>query len=180
MELATRGANGVITGGANGATTGGANGATTGGANGATTGGANGATTGGANGATFRGANMGMQWTACSGHAVGMQWACSGHAVGKWIVETVQQWSILNFNGGAANWSSRTVEITCFSEIFLALLEAQGTAPVQRLLVVQAMTRVTNDAQLLTDLYVNYDCGMKSVNVFEKLVSIWSVFKIES
>lgn len=59
-----------------------------------------------------------------------------------------------------------------FSQIFLALLEAQGTAPVQRLLIVQAMSRVCSDAQLICDLYVNYDCGMKSVNVFEKLVNI--------
>merc|ERR1711970_1160195 len=34
------------------------------------------------------------------------------------------------------------------------------------------MTRVTNDAQLICDLYVNYDCAMKANNVFEKLVNI--------
>jgi brefeldin A-inhibited guanine nucleotide-exchange protein len=68
-------------------------------------------------------------------------------------------------------------EIGIFMEvIFLKALEvppAGGGAPYyQRVTVLRCLGHQCRDAQLMVDLFVNYDCDLNSVNLFERLVAV--------
>jgi brefeldin A-inhibited guanine nucleotide-exchange protein len=56
-------------------------------------------------------------------------------------------------------------------EIFLNILETPTSTFEQKWLVIQALTKICADAQSIVDIYVNYDCNIKSANIFERLVN---------
>ena len=47
-----------------------------------------------------------------------------------------------------------------FKEIFLNILETPSSSFQQKWLVIQALTRICDDAQSVVDIYVNYDCDL--------------------
>lgn len=52
-------------------------------------------------------------------------------------------------------------------------LEAGGVAPYgQRITVLRCFVQQCRDAQLMVDLFVNYDCDLNSTNLFEKAVGV--------
>ena len=68
-------------------------------------------------------------------------------------------------------------EIGIFMEvIFLKALEvpaAGGGAPYyQRVTVLRCLGHQCRDAQLMVDLFVNYDCDLNSVNLYERLIAV--------
>jgi brefeldin A-inhibited guanine nucleotide-exchange protein len=58
-----------------------------------------------------------------------------------------------------------------FKEIFLTILETPTSTFEHRWMVIQALTRICEDAQCVVDIYVNYDCNLSSANIFERLVN---------
>jgi brefeldin A-inhibited guanine nucleotide-exchange protein len=57
-----------------------------------------------------------------------------------------------------------------FKEICLNILEASSSSFEQKWVVVQGITSVCSEAQIVIDIYVNYDCDLAAANVFERLV----------
>lgn len=57
-----------------------------------------------------------------------------------------------------------------FKEICLNILAASSSSFEQKWLVVQGITTVCSEAQIVIDIYVNYDCDLAAANVFERLV----------
>ena len=61
-----------------------------------------------------------------------------------------------------------------FKEICLNILAASSSSFEQKRLVVQGITTVCSDegegAQIVIDIYVNYDCDLAAANIFERLV----------
>ena len=47
-----------------------------------------------------------------------------------------------------------------FKEIFLNILETPSSSFQHKWLVIQALTRICDDAQSVVDIYVNYDCDL--------------------
>lgn len=58
-----------------------------------------------------------------------------------------------------------------FKEIFLNILEASSSSFEHKWMVIQALTRISGDAQSVVDIYVNYDCDLAAANIFERLVN---------
>lgn len=58
-----------------------------------------------------------------------------------------------------------------FTNAFLRILESQNSTYQQRIMVIKVLATICEDAQTLVDLFVNYDCALESVNVYETLVS---------
>jgi brefeldin A-inhibited guanine nucleotide-exchange protein len=58
-----------------------------------------------------------------------------------------------------------------FRDILLNVLESSTSAFEHKWLVVQALTRICSDAQVMVDIYVNYDCDLSCANIFERLVN---------
>ena len=52
-----------------------------------------------------------------------------------------------------------------FKEIFLNILETPSSSFQQKWLVIQALTRICDDAQSVVDIYVNYDCDLGNNNL---------------
>jgi len=68
-------------------------------------------------------------------------------------------------------------EIGIFTEvIFLKALEVPpgggGSPYAQRVTVLRCLGHQARDAQLMVDLFVNYDCDLNSTNLFERLVGV--------
>lgn len=61
-----------------------------------------------------------------------------------------------------------------FKEICLNILEATTSSFEQKWLVIEAVGKVCNDAQMVVDIYVNYDCDLNAANIFERLVDVLS------
>ncbi|CAF3751735.1 unnamed protein product [Rotaria sp. Silwood1] len=61
-----------------------------------------------------------------------------------------------------------------FREIFLTILETSTSSFRHKWLVIQTLTKICADAQIIVDLFINYDCSMRSGNVFERLVIVLS------
>ncbi|CAF3269094.1 unnamed protein product [Rotaria socialis] len=61
-----------------------------------------------------------------------------------------------------------------FREIFLTILETSTSSFRHKWLVIQSLTKICADAQIIVDLFINYDCSMRSGNVFERLVIVLS------
>ncbi|XP_064626500.1 brefeldin A-inhibited guanine nucleotide-exchange protein 1-like [Lineus longissimus] len=58
-----------------------------------------------------------------------------------------------------------------FKEIFLYILETPSSSFEHKWMVIQALTRITADAQCVVDIYLNYDCDLALANIFERLVN---------
>ena len=61
-----------------------------------------------------------------------------------------------------------------FKEIGLNILEATTSSFEQKWLVIEAFSKICNDAQMVVDIYVNYDCDYNAANIFERLVAVLS------
>ena len=61
-----------------------------------------------------------------------------------------------------------------FKEICLNILEATTSSFDQKWLVIEGISKICNDAQMVIDIYVNYDCDLAAANIFERLVDILS------
>ena len=58
-----------------------------------------------------------------------------------------------------------------FKEIFLNILETSSSSFQHKWLVIQALTRICDDAQSVVDIFVNYDCDLAAANIFERLIN---------
>ena len=58
-----------------------------------------------------------------------------------------------------------------FREIFLNILETANSTFEHKWMVIQALTRICDDAQSVVDIYVNYDCDLSAANLFSRLVN---------
>lgn len=58
-----------------------------------------------------------------------------------------------------------------FNEIYLHLLEMSNSTPTQKGLVLEGLRKICNSPQVLTDLYVNYDCDYSMESIYERLIS---------
>merc|ERR1719319_416259 len=58
-----------------------------------------------------------------------------------------------------------------FKEIFLNILETSSSSFQHKWVVIQALTRICDDAQSVVDIYVNYDCDLAAANIFERLIN---------
>ncbi|CAF4312534.1 unnamed protein product [Rotaria socialis] len=61
-----------------------------------------------------------------------------------------------------------------FREIFLTILETSTSSFRHKWLVIQTLAKISADAQIIVDLFINYDCSLRSVNIFERLVIVLS------
>ncbi|XP_065194608.1 brefeldin A-inhibited guanine nucleotide-exchange protein 1-like isoform X3 [Sycon ciliatum] len=57
-----------------------------------------------------------------------------------------------------------------FKEVFLNILQSANSSYHHKWLVMQALTRISGDAQCIVDIYLNYDCDLSLANIFERLV----------
>eukprot|EP00123_Amoebidium_parasiticum_P018333 comp24173_c0_seq4/m.44178 comp24173_c0_seq4/g.44178 ORF comp24173_c0_seq4/g.44178 comp24173_c0_seq4/m.44178 type:complete len:1844 (-) comp24173_c0_seq4:350-5881(-) len=58
-----------------------------------------------------------------------------------------------------------------FKDIFLLILETSASTLAQKWLVLQAISRICGDPQLLVDIYVNYDCDLGLDNIFNRMIN---------
>jgi brefeldin A-inhibited guanine nucleotide-exchange protein len=58
-----------------------------------------------------------------------------------------------------------------FTSAFLRILESSNSTYQQKILVIQVLHTICQDSQTIVDLFVNYDCALESLNIFESLVS---------
>ncbi|XP_039270898.2 brefeldin A-inhibited guanine nucleotide-exchange protein 1-like [Styela clava] len=61
-----------------------------------------------------------------------------------------------------------------FKEIFLNILETNSSSFDHKWMVLQTLGKICEDAQIVVDIYVNYDCDINAANIFEELVNILS------
>ncbi|GJP64511.1 hypothetical protein CLOP_g21489 [Closterium sp. NIES-67] len=58
-----------------------------------------------------------------------------------------------------------------FPLVVLRSLDSPDISPAQRLGLLRVLERLTADAQLLADVFVNYDCDLDASNLFERMVT---------
>lgn len=58
-----------------------------------------------------------------------------------------------------------------FTSAFLRILESNNSTYQQKILVIQVLHTICQDSQTIVDLFVNYDCALESLNIYESLVS---------
>ncbi|KRY36959.1 Brefeldin A-inhibited guanine nucleotide-exchange protein 1 [Trichinella spiralis] len=58
-----------------------------------------------------------------------------------------------------------------FREIFLNILETFSSSFHHKWRVMEAVAKISCDAQSIVDIYVNYDCHLSSANLFERLIN---------
>jgi len=58
-----------------------------------------------------------------------------------------------------------------YSKIFLVILESPNSSTSQKLLVLQALHQICKNPQALVDIYINYDCSLEHIDVYERMVS---------
>ena len=61
-----------------------------------------------------------------------------------------------------------------FKEICLNILEATTSSFEQKWLVIEGIGKICMDAQMVVDIYVNYDCDLSAANIFERVVDLLS------
>ena len=61
-----------------------------------------------------------------------------------------------------------------FKEICLNILEATTSSFEQKWLVIEGIGKICMDAQMVIDIYVNYDCDLSAANIFERIVDLLS------
>lgn len=57
-----------------------------------------------------------------------------------------------------------------FHEIYLFILDNPNSAVKQKLMLLQGIFKMCSNAQLLVDIYLNYDCDMNAASIFERIV----------
>ncbi|CAB4064356.1 ARFGEF [Lepeophtheirus salmonis] len=57
-----------------------------------------------------------------------------------------------------------------FKEICLNILEAASSSFEQKWKVIQGISKICEDPQIVVDIFVNYDCDLNAANIFERLV----------
>jgi len=58
-----------------------------------------------------------------------------------------------------------------FTSIFLRILESANSTFYQKTMVLQLLHSICRDPQTVLDIYVNYDCDLKQVDIFAKMLS---------
>lgn len=61
-----------------------------------------------------------------------------------------------------------------FKEIIIHIIESPSSSFEQKWTVLDALVSMCSDAQCIVDIFVNYDCGLQSTNIFERIVTILS------
>ncbi|CAK8690782.1 unnamed protein product [Clavelina lepadiformis] len=61
-----------------------------------------------------------------------------------------------------------------FKEIFLNILESSSSSFQHKWMVLETTLKICSDAQLVVDIYVNYDCDINAFNIFHQLVTLLS------
>jgi brefeldin A-inhibited guanine nucleotide-exchange protein len=56
--------------------------------------------------------------------------------------------------------------------VYIHILEMGNSTFVQKELVLRALERICRDAQIVIDLFVNYDCDLGAVSIFERIVNV--------
>ncbi|CAH8874145.1 unnamed protein product [Trichobilharzia szidati] len=64
----------------------------------------------------------------------------------------------------------RQIEVF-FKDVLLLILESPKSSYGHKLVVIDALKRICGDAQCLVDIYLNYDCDLSMVNIFERLTT---------
>ena len=59
-----------------------------------------------------------------------------------------------------------------FNEIIFNILDSQTSSYEHKWIVLHTLTKICSDSQLILDLYINYDCDLAYVNVYEMLISV--------
>ena len=57
-----------------------------------------------------------------------------------------------------------------YQEIGLNILEATTSSFEQKWLVIEAFCKICNDAQMVVDIYVNYDNDLNAANIFDYII----------
>lgn len=73
-----------------------------------------------------------------------------------------------------AGWRAalkREIEVLLVN-IYLYILEMGNAAPQQKLVVLQCLSKIVAEPQVMADLYVNYDCEIGREGLFEKIVEV--------
>ncbi|TPX34634.1 hypothetical protein SmJEL517_g02669 [Synchytrium microbalum] len=60
------------------------------------------------------------------------------------------------------------------STVFLHILEMGNSSYKQKSMVLQGLLKISENPQTLVDLYLNYDCDLAMVSIFEKIVAVCS------
>ena len=58
-----------------------------------------------------------------------------------------------------------------FTNVFFPILESSNSSYQQKILVLQVLHKVCETPQTIIDIFVNYDCDLQSVNIFEIMVN---------
>eukprot|EP01061_Rhynchopus_euleeides_P007844 TRINITY_DN1689_c0_g2_i1.p1 TRINITY_DN1689_c0_g2~~TRINITY_DN1689_c0_g2_i1.p1 ORF type:complete len:1588 (+),score=764.32 TRINITY_DN1689_c0_g2_i1:206-4765(+) len=58
-----------------------------------------------------------------------------------------------------------------FTNVFFQILESANSSYQQKIMVLQVLHKVCETPQTIIDIFVNYDCDMQSVNIFEIMVN---------
>eukprot|EP01062_Namystynia_karyoxenos_P076589 TRINITY_DN7531_c0_g1_i1.p1 TRINITY_DN7531_c0_g1~~TRINITY_DN7531_c0_g1_i1.p1 ORF type:complete len:1986 (+),score=735.47 TRINITY_DN7531_c0_g1_i1:80-6037(+) len=58
-----------------------------------------------------------------------------------------------------------------FTNVLLIILESSNSPFHQKMLVIQTIHKITETPQTIIDVFVNYDCALESVNIFEAMMN---------
>ncbi|CAG8710289.1 3578_t:CDS:2, partial [Acaulospora morrowiae] len=67
--------------------------------------------------------------------------------------------------------ASLKTELEMFSEMYLRILDMSNATSHQKDLVLQGLMKICQKPQILLDIYLNYDCDISMVSVFERIVT---------
>lgn len=73
-----------------------------------------------------------------------------------------------------AGWRTvlkREIEVL-LTNIYLYILEMGNASTQQKLIVLQCLSKIVGESQVMADLYVNYDCEIGREGIFEKIVEV--------
>eukprot|EP01060_Flectonema_neradi_P006340 TRINITY_DN1426_c0_g2_i2.p1 TRINITY_DN1426_c0_g2~~TRINITY_DN1426_c0_g2_i2.p1 ORF type:complete len:1560 (+),score=299.45 TRINITY_DN1426_c0_g2_i2:80-4759(+) len=58
-----------------------------------------------------------------------------------------------------------------FTNVFFVILESSNSSTSQKMLVIHVIFKICDTPQTLVDIFVNYDCDLESINIFEVIVN---------
>ena len=58
-----------------------------------------------------------------------------------------------------------------FTNVFFVILESNNSSYSQKMLVIHVIYKLCDTPQTLVDIFVNYDCDLESINIFEVIVN---------
>ncbi|KAI0985612.1 hypothetical protein GJ496_002658 [Pomphorhynchus laevis] len=94
----------------------------------------------------------------------------SNNAVSK--IPAIFELSMAIFIGLLANFKQYLklhIEVV-FKEILFPILDSPNSSFQHKLIVLRALMAICSDRQIILDIYINYDCNLRSFNVLEQLV----------